>query len=87
AGLLGVGNGLALAAGLALTQRLADPLARGSLTSVFYALAYLGFAAPYVVAELAARTSDTAALAGLAAVAALLSLWLAARWKPMSQRL
>lgn len=87
AGLLGIGNGLTLTAGLALTQRLADPLARGSLTSVFYGLAYLGFAAPYATTVVANRTSGATALAGLAGLSALLALWLAAQYNPMSQRL
>ena len=47
---LGAAYGLCLVAGLVQVQRLApaDGLAR--LTAVFYALTYLGFAAPYVLA-------------------------------------
>ena len=48
--LLGSGGGLALAAGLGLTARLARPGRRGALSAVFLGCAYVGFGAPYVVA-------------------------------------
>jgi MFS family permease len=54
--LLGAGSGWSLAAGLALTGRLAPEGRRGALTGVFYTTAYLGFAAPFVVTSVAART-------------------------------
>lgn len=47
--LSGAAYGLALASGLTVTQRLATPDARGSLTATFYTIAYLGFAAPVLV--------------------------------------
>jgi predicted MFS family arabinose efflux permease len=46
---LGCAYGLGLVAGLAEVQRIADPAAAGALTAVFYALCYLGFAAPFVL--------------------------------------
>lgn len=55
--LFGAGSGLCLAAGLTLTGRLAAPTRRGALTAVFLALAYVGFAAPYVVTAAASRTA------------------------------
>jgi hypothetical protein len=48
--LLGAGYGLSLVAGLTATERLADPAQRGALTASFYAIAYLGFATPTLVA-------------------------------------
>ena len=51
------GGGLALAAGLALTARLARPGRRGALSAVFLGCAYVGFGAPYVVAVAAEATS------------------------------
>lgn len=73
---LGLGNGLALATGLALTQRLADPTARGALTSVFYALAYVGFAAPFLVATLDRHGGAELAFTAPAATFAALAGWL-----------
>jgi len=71
--LLGAGYGVCLTSGLALTERLAAREARGALTATFYACAYAGFGAPFVV-SLAARSTGfplplgilTAALAVLA---------------------
>ncbi|MGH9021701.1 MAG: MFS transporter [Acidimicrobiia bacterium] len=57
--MLGAGYGLCLVAGLTVVGWVAEPDARGALTSVFYALAYLGFAAPVLV-TLAARRSGLA---------------------------
>ncbi len=54
--LLGASGGLMLAAGLALTARLARPDRRGTLGAVFYAFAYVGFGMPYVVAVGAAAS-------------------------------
>jgi MFS family permease len=72
--LFGAGGGLCLAAGLTLTGRLAEPSRRGALTSVFLALAYVGFAAPYLVTAAARRTSGWAPLAVAAALIALLTV-------------
>ncbi len=49
AGVLGCAYGLCLVSGLIEIGRLARPEAVGSLTAVFYALAYLGFATPYLL--------------------------------------
>ena len=60
--LLGAGGGLCLAAGLTLTARLAAPGRLGALTSLFLACAYIGFAAPFVMAVAArAYVGDRAA--------------------------
>jgi hypothetical protein len=47
--LLGCAYGLCLVAGLIEVQRIAGPDAVGSLTAVFYALSYLGFATPFLL--------------------------------------
>ena len=72
--LLGSGGGLALAAGLSLTARLARPGRRGALSAVFLGCAYIGFGAPYVVAVAAQATSVEVPLAVGAGVAGLLAV-------------
>ncbi len=75
--LLGSGGGLVLAAGLALTARLARPARRGALSAVFYACAYVGFSAPYLTAVTAEATTVQVPLLIGAGLALLLSLRLA----------
>ena len=75
--LLGAGGGLALAAGLGLTARIARPERRGALSAVFYACAYLGFAAPYITAVVAAATRVQVPLAAASALTLALGLRLA----------
>ena len=72
--LLGSGGGLALAAGLALTARLARPGRRGALSAVFLGCAYVGFGAPYVVAVAAQASRVEVPLAVAALLAALLAV-------------
>jgi MFS family permease len=74
--LLGAGSGLMLAAGLAVTQRLALPEARGTLSSVFYACAYVGFAGPLLVSLVDSATGPAVSLGGLAILTALFAGWL-----------
>jgi drug/metabolite transporter (DMT)-like permease len=50
--LLGAGYGLCLVSGLLEVQALAAPAELASLTAIFYALTYVGFAAPLFIAEL-----------------------------------
>lgn len=76
--LLGAGGGLAFAAGLGLTARLAQPARRGALSAVFLACAYVGFAAPFVTAVAAEATFVQLPLAVFAALAGLLALRLVA---------
>jgi MFS family permease len=80
--LLGAGSGLCLAAGLTLTTRLAAPARLGALTSLFLAFAYVGFAAPFVIATAAEATRPTLPLT----VAAVLSGLLALRLLPAVRR-
>ena len=72
--LLGAGGGLCLAAGLTLTARLAAPARLGALTSLFLACAYVGFAAPFVMAVVARATSATVPLAAAAVLTAVLAV-------------
>ena len=80
--LLGSGGGLCLAAGLTLTNRLAEPSRRGALSSLFLACAYVGFSAPYLVAATAAATSVVLPFA----VAGGLSVLLVLRLLPVARR-
>ena len=52
AALLGCGYGLCLVSGLLETQRLASSEDLASLTAIYYALTYIGFAVPIILAEL-----------------------------------
>jgi MFS family permease len=52
AALLGCGYGLCIVSGLLETQRLASSEDLASLTAIYYALTYVGFAVPIVLAEL-----------------------------------
>jgi hypothetical protein len=72
--LLGSGGGLCLAAGLTLTARLAAPTRRGALTALFLAIAYLGFAVPFLMAVIARATSAATPLGIAAVVTAVLAL-------------
>jgi hypothetical protein len=80
--MLGSGSGLCLAAGLTLTARLAPVTRRGALTSLFLACAYVGFAAPFVIASAARATSAALPLE----VAAVLTGLLTARLLPVARR-
>lgn len=69
--LLGASYGLCLVSGLFEVQTLAAPHDLASLTAIFYALTYVGFASPLVIAELQKVMSGSTALlcgAGLAAL-------------------
>jgi MFS family permease len=80
--LLGSGGGLCLAAGLTLTARLAAPTRRGALTALFLAIAYLGFAVPFLMAVIARATSAATPLGIAAVVTAVLTL----RLLPVARR-
>jgi hypothetical protein len=71
---LGSAYGLCLVAGLVQIQRLADERMLAGLTAAYYALAYLGFAAPYLLA----LGTHLAAYSILLAIAAVLAIGTAA---------
>ncbi|MCP9485149.1 MAG: MFS transporter [Gaiellaceae bacterium MAG52_C11] len=77
--LLGCGYGLCLTAGLRLIETLALPAERGALTGIYYALTYVGFAAPFLVAAAASELDYPVALGGTALLAALTAVWLLVR--------
>jgi Major Facilitator Superfamily len=66
---LGSAYGLCLVAGLVEIQRLADPRSLAGLTAAYYALAYLGFAAPYLIVLATHLASYALVLAAVAALA------------------
>lgn len=79
AAVLGSGYGLTLVAGLLEVQRLAGPDELAGLTAVYYALTYLGFAVPLVLAELRPLASYPELLLILGALAATTLLIVSAR--------
>ena len=56
---------------------MASPDERGAVIACYYALAYLGFAAPYLADGLAALAGKTGAFPALTAIFAVLALWTA----------
>ncbi|MGO9029004.1 MAG: MFS transporter [Acidimicrobiales bacterium] len=66
---LGAGYGFSLVAGLLEVQRLAGPDDLAGLTAVYYALTYVGFAVPVVLADLVHLTSYAVLLVALAGLA------------------
>jgi hypothetical protein len=69
--LLGAGYGLCLVSGLLEVQTLAAPGELASLTAIFYALTYVGFAAPIVIAQLEHLMRSAVVLLSGAGLAAL----------------
>ncbi|MBO0692852.1 MAG: MFS transporter [Acidimicrobiaceae bacterium] len=76
--------GLCMVAGLVQVQRLAPPGGLARFTVVYYALAYVGFAAPYALA-LGAHVADYPTLLSLTAVLALVTA-AAIGWAPREIR-
>ena len=75
--LLGLAYGLCLVSGLRQAEHMAAPDERGAVIACYYALAYLGFAVPYLVAGLAALAGPAGAFAVLTVIIAGLALWTA----------
>jgi len=75
--LLGLAYGLCLVSGLRQAEQVAAPDERGAVLACYYALAYLGFAAPYLAAGLGAAAGKAGAFAALTAIIAGLALWTA----------
>ena len=67
--LLGAGYGIAMTSGLRIVEQVARPDARGGLTGLYYTLAYLGFATPYLLALAASPAGAAGGLLVLAALA------------------
>jgi hypothetical protein len=79
---LGAAYGLCLVAGLVEVQRLAGRGALAGLTAVYYALTYLGFAAPYLLAVAAHLVSYTVLLTIAAGLALATALFVSRRGAP-----
>ena len=75
--LLGLAYGLCLVSGLRQAEHMAGPDERGAVIACYYALAYLGFVVPYLVAGLGALAGKTGAFVALTVIIAALALWTA----------
>jgi hypothetical protein len=75
--LLGLAYGLCLVSGLRQAEHIAAAGERGAVTACYYALAYLGFAAPYLAAGLGAAAGKTGAFVALTAIIGGIGLWTA----------
>ena len=75
--LLGLAYGLCLVSGLRQVEHLAAPDERGAVAACYYALAYTGFALPYLVTGLGAAAGKAGAFVALTAIIAALMLGLA----------
>ena len=74
---LGLAYGLCLVSGLRQAEHMAGPDERGAVIACYYALAYLGFAVPYLAAGLGALAGKSGAFVALTAIIAALALWTA----------
>ena len=75
--LLGLAYGLCLVSGLRQAEQIAAPGQRGAVVACYYALAYLGFAAPYLAVGLSAVTGQAGAFGVLAGIAVVIAAWTA----------
>jgi len=75
--LLGLAYGLCLVSGLRQAEHMAGPTERGAVVACYYALAYLGFAAPYLAAGLGAVSGQAGAFGVLAGIAVVIAAWTA----------
>ena len=75
--LLGVAYGLCLVSGLRQAEQMAAPGQRGAVVACYYALAYLGFATPYLAAGLGAASGLAGAFVILAVIAVMIAAWTA----------
>ena len=74
---LGLAYGLCLVSGLRQAEHMASPDERGAVIACYYALAYLGFATPYLANGLGALAGKTGAFVALTVIIAALALWTA----------
>ncbi len=73
--LLGLAYGLCLVSGLRQAEQMTEPGQRGAVVACYYALAYLGFAAPYLAAGLGASAGQAGAFGVLAGIAVVIAAW------------
>lgn len=74
---LGLAYGLNLVAGLQQSERLAGPGDRGAVIACYYALAYIGFGAPYLIDALNLAASRYGAFLVVGGAAVVLAAWTA----------
>ena len=75
----GLAYGLCLVSGLRECERLADPDEHGAVIACYYALSYVGFGAPYLIAALNGPLGRVGALGVLAIAAAQTAVWATTR--------
>ena len=75
--LLGLAYGLCLVSGLRQAEHMASPDERGAGIACYYAMAYTGFAVPYLAAGLGAVAGKSGAFVALTAIITALALWTA----------
>ena len=75
--LLGLAYGLCLVSGLRQAEHMASPDERGAVIACYYAMAYTGFAVPYLAAGLGAVAGKSGAFVALTAIITALALWTA----------
>jgi len=75
--LLGLAYGLCLVSGLRQAEHMAGPDERGAVIACYYALAYVGFAVPYLAAGLGVLAGKSGAFVALTAIITVLALWTA----------
>jgi hypothetical protein len=76
--LFGLAYGLCLVPGLRQAEQRARPDQRDAVVACYYALAYLGFATPYLAAGLGAVSDAAGAFGVLAVIAFVIAAWMAA---------
>jgi hypothetical protein len=67
-----------VASPLRQAEQIAGPGQRGAVVACYYALAYLGFAAPYLAAGLGAAAGQAGAFGILSGIAVVIAAWTAA---------
>jgi MFS family permease len=84
--LLGLAYGLCLVSGLRQAEHMAAPGERGAVIAIYYAVAYLGFAVPYLAAGLSVLAGKTGAFVALAAIIGTLTAGYSARLRRDARR-
>ncbi len=71
---LGVGYGVCMTSGLRNVEILSKPETRGGMTGLYYVLTYIGFAVPYILAQLTKTLDPASTLVGLAVLSAIAAI-------------
>ena len=81
AALMGVGYGLGMTAGLRRITELSPPDRLGGLTGIYFALTYVGFAAPLLIALADRAFEPVSVLCACTGLSLASTLWIAAVWR------